>query len=361
MALLLLASTVGGVSARPPALVDSDGDGLPDEWERHGVTIDGGAGPRFIDLPAMGADPMKPDIFLQIDWMADAEHDQRPRAEAIRLVVEAFANAPYASPTGSLGIALHVDAGPDSVLAEPDGRWGALSRARVLPWRKNVGTAASGTYDWSVFDELRNAPGGFAETGRGPVFHYAVFGYYHDIDDPHGFGASGNSRGIGGTDILVTLGNFSDGVGSPREQAGTLMHELGHNLGLRHGGCDDSNQKAGYASVMNYAYQMEGVTRGGRRGVIDFSRGLEPVLDEVLLDEPPALLAATRLEEGEQTRVCVALDAGRAGRAVRETLPADAAAPFGDACANDEAVNDWALIRLDLGGIGRIPPRHRAP
>ncbi len=30
------------------------------------------------------------------------------------------------------------------------------------------------------------------------------------------------------------------------------MHELGHNLGLRHGGMDDLNCKPNYLSVMNY-------------------------------------------------------------------------------------------------------------
>lgn len=357
LAPVLLASVA---TARPPALVDSDGDGLPDEWELHGVTVDGGAGPRFIDLPAMGADPTKPDIFLHVDWMAGAEHDQRPSPEAIRLVVEAFARAPYASPTGSLGIALHVDAGPASLLAEPGLTWGTLSRARALPWQKNLGTAASGSYDWAAFDAIKNAPGGFIETGRAPVFHYAIFGYYHDVDDPHGFGASGNSRGIGGTDLVVTLGNFTDGVGTPREQAGTLMHELGHNLGLRHGGCDDSNQKPGYVSVMNYAYQMEGVTRGGRRGVLDFSRGLEPVLDEVLLGEPAGLLAGTPLERADgQRRACVAHDPVPAGLAVRPSVRPDTTTASGDGCANGDAVNDWSLIRLDLGGIGRLPS-HRS-
>src|SRR5437763_5016724 len=111
---LLVLALGRDAAARP--LVDRDGDGLPDAWERDGVTIDGGAGPRFIDLPAMGADPSRPDMFLQIDAMADPDHDQRPSAEAIRLVVEAFANAPYESPTGSTGIVLHVDAGPSSVL-----------------------------------------------------------------------------------------------------------------------------------------------------------------------------------------------------------------------------------------------------
>jgi hypothetical protein len=345
--LLLIAATEARSASR--SLRDSDGDGLPDAWERHGVTVQTDAGPRFIDLPAMGADPTRPDIFLQVDWMADAEHDQRPSPEAIELLVDAFARAPYLSPTGSTGIALHVDAGPDSVL-EPGVTWGRLSRARVLPWQKNLGTAASGTYDWSAFEAIENAPGGFVETGRAPIFHYAIFGAFHDLDDPHGWGASGNSRGIGGTEIVVTLGNFTNGVGSPREQAGTLMHELGHNLGLRHGGCDDSNLKPGYSSVMNYAYQMEGVTRGGLHGVLDFSRGREPVLDGGLVVPPPALLSASRLERPASTRACVAPDAARAGLAVKAATAPDHG---DDGCTDGEAFDDWKAIRLDLIGATR--------
>ena len=34
------------------------------------------------------------------------------------------------------------------------------------------------------------------------------------------------------------------------------MHELGHNLGLRHGGVDNVNCKPHHVSVMNYAYQF---------------------------------------------------------------------------------------------------------
>ena len=33
------------------------------------------------------------------------------------------------------------------------------------------------------------------------------------------------------------------------------MHELGHNLGLEHGGRDDGNYKPNYLSVMNYLYE----------------------------------------------------------------------------------------------------------
>lgn len=112
--------------------------------------------------------------------------------------------------------------------------------------------------------------------------HYVVFGRYHDFHDPHGFGA---------TDLLVTLGNFTDGAGNVREQAGAFVHELGHNLGLRHGGRDDANVKAGYVSVMNDAYQMDGLVRGGERGILDYARVARPIAP-TLGAEPAGLPAA---------------------------------------------------------------------
>jgi probable HAF family extracellular repeat protein len=46
---------------------DTDGDGLCDAWEKYGYT-DPNTG-KFVDLPAMGADPMHKDIFVQADYM----------------------------------------------------------------------------------------------------------------------------------------------------------------------------------------------------------------------------------------------------------------------------------------------------
>ena len=41
------------------------------------------------------------------------------------------------------------------------------------------------------------------------------------------------------------------------------MHELGHNLGLRHGGDDNVHRKPNYLSVMNYSFQTTGMTIDG--------------------------------------------------------------------------------------------------
>lgn len=336
-------------AARPePAasLADRDRDGLPDAWERYGVLVDAPAGPRWVDLPAMGADPDRPDVFLQIDWMADGKHDQRPDPEAIRLVIEAFRTAPYRSATGSTGIALHVDAGPGSDLAG-DRRWGHLSRARELPWQDNLGTFVDGVYDWRAFMQVAERPGGFLETGRAPIFHYAIFGHYHDRDNPDGSGASGIARGIGGTELLVTLGNFTGHVGTPREQAGALMHELGHNLGLRHGGCDDVNFKSDYASVMNYAFQMAALVRGGERDVLDFARGPAPALDASLAEADAGLLDRPSGTRGGASTASRAVPSGTAVKPDLGPRPSGSAS-----CADMTAFDDWAVVRLKVGAIG---------
>lgn len=267
--------------------VDSDGDGLLDEWEKDGVWIDpnGDGHPVFVDLPAMGADPNKPDVFLHVDWMADATHDQKLSQAALKRVVDAFANSPYVSPTGSVGINLHVDEGPDSMMNwNTMATWGALSKAHALTYTANLGASAGGNYNWSAFQTIKDAAGGFTDTGRTPIFHYVIAAHNYG-----GSTSSGISRGIGASDLIVSLGSFTGGVGSTDEQAGTLMHELGHNLGLRHGGGDDQNYKPDYLSIMNYSFQMKGVIKGGAFGTLDYSRSALPTLDENNLSEPAGL------------------------------------------------------------------------
>ncbi|MCB0217760.1 MAG: hypothetical protein KDH92_14050, partial [Chloroflexi bacterium] len=285
---------------------DSDGDGLADDWERDGVTFNG----QFVDLPAMGADPAKPDLFIHLDWMQDATHDQRLSDAAIRTVVAAFAGSGYVSPTGSTGINLHVDQGPGSTLDVGSGTtWGSLSRAQALPWQQNLGTGGGDNpYNWAQFQAIKVAS--FHPTGRSPIFHYAIAAFFQEPPGLDGDGmlqpqntSSGISRnsvgagfGDGASDFLITLGGFVGGTGTTQQQAGTLMHEFGHNLGLFHGGDENVNFKPNYPSIMNYYFQLGGlaVTTAGvlAPGVVDYSHGTLGGVNEGALDEAVGLGAA---------------------------------------------------------------------
>jgi VCBS repeat-containing protein len=94
-----------------------------------------------------------------------------------------------------------------------------------------------------------------------------------------------------GGDILITLGAFSDTSGKPGGtpfmQAGTLLHEWGHNAELTHGGrAGDPNCKPTYVSVMNYLYQLRGLLDDLGTPHLDLSRGaIQPALDETQLSE----------------------------------------------------------------------------
>ena len=64
------------------------------------------------------------------------------------------------------------------------------------------------------------------------------------------------------------------------------MHELGHTLGLQHGGDDSTNNKPNYLSVMNYLFSLDGLMIDGHDGYLDYSRfGAVPSLDKTHLSE----------------------------------------------------------------------------
>jgi hypothetical protein len=93
-------------------------------------------------------------------------------------------------------------------------------------------------------------------------------------------------------DIAVTLGQWrsdnsdDDQVGSVIQQAGTLMHELGHALGRAHAGdVRIPNCAPDYASVMNYHYQTRGLTDKDGNLQVDYSSGGLVIAPEYSLKE----------------------------------------------------------------------------
>jgi hypothetical protein len=89
---------------------------------------------------------------------------------------------------------------------------------------------------------------------------------------------------------VVTLGGWlgSESNGNYDQQAATFMHELGHNLGLWHGGIEDEpgttyNCKPNYLSVMNYTFMYDYAWVNGRP--LDYSRRKLLDLDKAHLNE----------------------------------------------------------------------------
>jgi hypothetical protein len=237
--------------------------------------------------------------------------------------------------------------------------WGALSRARQLSHVDSLGTG--NPYDWTAFQGIKDEAGGFTETGRTPIFHYVISAHNYDATT-----SSGISRGIGASDLIVSLGSFTNQVGSANEQAGTLMHELGHNLGLRHGGGDDVNYKPNFLSIMTYAFQMQGLVINGVAGNIDYSRFALATLDEVHLNETSGVGAAAATYGTRRFCGASLLPVTNATAAIDWNCNAtpnepDVAYDVNHSGAANQLLSgfdDWANLKLKGGAIGLagVPP-----
>ena len=266
---------------------DTDEDGLPDHWESNGLTVGG----QLIDLPAMGSNPLHKDIFVQTNWLdSSGSIVLKPRPAALQKVIDSFKNAPVSNPDGTSGINIHIDAGPNSIMnPRTSKKWNSLSRAGSFAYTSAFGSNYSnGIYDWKDFDLFKTfAPFGqspqslsFFQTGRSPVFRLALF-----VDTFAGQGNSGITRSLPATDFIISLGQFPPQQYGTIAQAGTFMHELGHSLGLKHGGIDHVKYKPNFISIMNYSFQFSGLIKADNSPEVSYSRKTLDTLTETNLNE----------------------------------------------------------------------------
>jgi hypothetical protein len=249
-----------------PNLADTDGDALRDGDEVLGTT----AG---LNLPALGTRPVHKDLLFELDWFDDAvdcaAHSHRPTSAMIDRVKAAYAAGPITNPDGVSGVNVIADYGQGglftggTVVADADG---------VLTFGVNNA-------------EFVGIKGANFAANRNGYFHYVLMPHRYNINS----GSSGQAE-IFGDDLIVSL---QCSFANTNVIANTIMHEAGHNLGLRHGGnVDLPNYKPNYNSVMNYQYQFGGIDTDcllGGNGVLDYSRGSRASLDENALLETAGL------------------------------------------------------------------------
>jgi hypothetical protein len=307
--------------------IDLNNDGIVDASEQVLTNVD----PLFPDGTPNGhpsADPSVKDIFVKYDWMElpdqltngqptpctvnplppgpnrfDVEypyhsdqcgfdqaciegfcrgHSDAPDGAALKMVIDAFARhnmrlhlvRGHAVPHSNV-----ISFGTGLAACIADTSTVTFSGGQAVDFYVLKAANLSATYNGQNFTEGQLYP----------FIHYAVFGHRHTCDsrvdceqsacfnpdtgrNPK-FDESGLSEQPG-NDIIVTLGFFHDIQSSSPPllvQGGTFMHELGHNLGLDHGGplfIDGVAQgdqvrlnfKPNYISVMNYNHQGRGIS-----------------------------------------------------------------------------------------------------
>jgi hypothetical protein len=222
------------------ATMDRDGDNLLDSWETAGYDANSD-GTVDVDLAALGAHPLRRDLLVEVDVMSGLANPPIASTPATPGTFETaqvmFAGAPVLNPLGQKGLNL------------------ALDTSGTVPFNNTLafGTILPGPPGTTDFFTLKGA--NFNDAVRDRIYHYAIWGNalvggYSGVSDVD-FGGTES-----GDDFLVSFDDFSASYQTLRSQVETFVHELGHNLGQRHGGDTHSVYKPNYWSAMSYAWQL---------------------------------------------------------------------------------------------------------
>jgi hypothetical protein len=289
---------------------DTDGDGITDKVEVYGA--------HHVDLRYYGGHPRRKDVFVELDYYPNS----KPAQAAVTKQAQAFANAPVVNHDGSTGVRYH------GVI---DSEITATDAVTPLPTRED---------NWQTVDAIKAE---YQPANRSRYFYYSL-----TVDHTYE-GYQGIARAITAHDYVVALGTSATPGGTETEQAGVHMHELGHALGLRHGGNENTNFKANYFSIMNYAYTTTGVVRNNTY-VLDYSRMTVAPISETSVNELTALDPIAPTTDAELGTYSVILTYPRAWQPFVKYMPpgrANANLDF-----NTNGVLQSASYAHDLTGDG---------
>lgn len=207
-------------------------------------------------------------IYVEIDWMAGT-HSHQPSQAVIDAIKATFANE---------GIELIVDV------------------SNAIP-HTNVINIPSG-YNVSTAPEVVAIANEHFNHKNDSRYFYSIWAHNYSLNGT--LTTSSGYADLPGRMHLVTLGSFSGQTGTINNQIGTFVHEFGHNINQRHAGASSTpNYKPNYISVMNYRYQLNGITSGlagynlasSVQGINNFgySHGTLAALNELSLNEPAGI------------------------------------------------------------------------
>jgi hypothetical protein len=239
---------------------DTDGDGINDLKES---IFFGDYNDVFCDnsSPAQCAepDPLKPDIFVEVDWMDDGTTEYKPTSTQLELVEDMFA---------AKGINIHFDTGQYG---------GGEELSTYTEYLKRTVTSGQVDY-WDYVNGGDGITASFA-SDRHSIWRYMIYG--------DTYAESGSTTGWAEVmgDNLFIAGSL---LQNDRAVAGTIAHEIGHTLCLSdmhvyeeqpfeclYSDIDNDNTNQDYKSVMNYRYQI--TATGDNVGVVysDGSHGTQ--------------------------------------------------------------------------------------
>lgn len=195
---------------------------------------------------ACGTLPAEAATFkVEIDFMVDGDdHSHKPSPWVLAAVAQMFACQGHTLLIYTSNAVPH----HDLLRRDPDDCGGSLF-----------------DYDGSA-DSFGAIKDTYADHDDGDGWHYCLFAHDFEKND-RGSCVPAGSSGLGerpGWNFVVTLGTWLPGqTGSDFDQAATLAHELGHNLGLTHCGYVSCVGIGNYTpilpSIMSYRYQLSGV------------------------------------------------------------------------------------------------------